>query len=116
MIHCISGQPDVISRHLAGNIIIFHGYDDPLPPIPVGAVLILHEPSRLWLANPPWLPTPVHRILLTENPTASDIKAAVNGIGITRITNLAELSQAIKDTLKASAISTAETRMEGAAL
>lgn len=116
MIHCISGQPDVIRCQLPCDNIIFHNYESPLPTLSVGGILIFHEPSRPWLTNPPRLPTSTHRILLAENPSAGDIKAAVNRLGIARVTDLAGLSASIKSVLQLSALSVAQSRIEDSAL
>ena len=103
----------MIRCQLPNDNIIFHDYEAPLPTIPVGGILILHEPSGSWLVNPPNLPISTHRILLAENPSAGDIKAAVNRLEIARVTDLAGLSGAIRSLLHLSALSIAESRIEG---
>lgn len=113
MIHCISGQPDVIGRHLPGDDVIFHSYDQPLPSFPVGAILILHEPPLAWLKNPAQIQNSTHRILLAENPSAGAIKFAVNQIGVVRISDLASLSKAIKELFRDSALIAAQRMVEG---
>ena len=116
MIHCISGQPDVIGRHLPGDDVIFHSYGQPLPSFPVGAFLILHEPPLAWLKNPAQIQTSTHRILLAENPSAGAIKLAVNQIGVVRISDLASLSKAIKELFRDSALMAAQRMVEGPAV
>lgn len=112
MIHCISGQPDVIGRHLPGDDVIFHSYDQPLPSFPVGAILILHEPPFSWLRNPAQIQSSTQRILLVENPSAVAIKLAVNQVGVARISDLASLSTAIKELFRDSALMAAQHLVE----
>lgn len=116
MIHCISGQPDVIGRHLPGDDVIFHSYDQPLPSFPIGAILILHEPPLAWLRNPAQIQPSTQRILLLENPSAGAIRLAVNQIGVVRISNLASLSKAVKGLFRDSALMAAQDRVEGPAI
>jgi len=46
VIHCISGQPDVIGRHLPGDDVIFHSYDQPVNQIGVVRISDLASLSK----------------------------------------------------------------------
>jgi len=116
VLHCITGQPDVISRLLPGESIIFHSYADPLESVPPGMILIIHEPRETWLLSRSMPSSGYPRILLAENPRAIDIKHAVNDFGVIKISDLEGLPGALREVFRQVALLRAQARMEGTSL
>lgn len=111
MLHCISGQPDFISRLLPGESIVFHSYIDTLGAVPTEAILIIHEPPPTWLQSRSMPSNGFPRILLTEDPRAIDIKYAVNDLGVTRISDSEGLPGALREVFRKVALLRAQARM-----